>query len=45
MKATILMATSNSIEMNIAISYVIGAAIALFILGYLLYSLAKPEKF
>jgi K+-transporting ATPase KdpF subunit len=25
--------------------YAIGAVIALFILGYLLYSLVKPEKF
>jgi K+-transporting ATPase KdpF subunit len=25
--------------------YIIGAVIALFILGYLLYSLIKPEKF
>lgn len=25
--------------------YLVGAVIALFILGYLLYSLVKPEKF
>jgi K+-transporting ATPase KdpF subunit len=26
-------------------SYIIGAVIALFILGYLIYSLLKPDKF
>jgi len=27
------------------VSYIIGAVIALFILGYLIYSLLKPDKF
>jgi K+-transporting ATPase KdpF subunit len=27
------------------LGYIIGAVISLFILGYLLYSLIKPEKF
>jgi len=27
------------------VSYIIGGVIALFILGYLLYSLLKPDKF
>ena len=27
------------------VSYIIGAIIALFILGYLIYSLLKPDKF
>jgi K+-transporting ATPase KdpF subunit len=27
------------------VSYIIGAVIALFILGYLVYSLLKPDKF
>ena len=31
--------------MNTSIGYIIGAVIALFILGYLLYSLVKPDKF
>ena len=31
--------------MNSSLGYIIGAIIALFILGYLLYSLVKPEKF
>jgi len=30
---------------NSQISYLIAAIIALFILGYLLYTLVKPEKF
>jgi K+-transporting ATPase KdpF subunit len=45
MKVTILLAISKPIEMNSNAGYVIGAIIALFILGYLLYSLIKPEKF
>jgi K+-transporting ATPase KdpF subunit len=32
-------------EINSSMGYIIGAVIALFILGYLLYSLVKPEKF
>jgi K+-transporting ATPase KdpF subunit len=45
MKATILLVTSKSVEVNTTTGYVIGAIIALFILGYLLYTLIKPEKF
>ena len=45
MNAIILSATSKSIEMNNSSGYIIGAIIALFILGYLLYTLIKPEKF
>jgi K+-transporting ATPase KdpF subunit len=45
MIATIIMATSNPVEANNISGYLIGAVIALFILGYLLYSLVKPEKF
>jgi K+-transporting ATPase KdpF subunit len=30
---------------NLSTGYVIGAAIALFIFGYLIYALIKPEKF
>ena len=45
MNATILLATTQSIEVNNPKGYTIGAIIALFILGYLLYSLVKPEKF
>ena len=45
MKATILMATIKSVEMNGSSGYIIGAIIALFILGYLLYTLINPEKF
>ena len=45
MLATLLIITARSSEMNVAHGYVIGAIIALFILGYLIYSLIKPEKF
>jgi K+-transporting ATPase KdpF subunit len=44
MNATILFATSKPIEVNSSTGYIIGAIIALFMLGYLLYSLVKPEK-
>lgn len=45
MNATILLITSQTDGMNQSAGYVIGAVIALLILGYLLYSLIKPEKF
>ncbi|MFA6403710.1 MAG: K(+)-transporting ATPase subunit F [Salinivirgaceae bacterium] len=45
MNATILLATPALIEVANPSSYVIGAVIALCILGYLLYSLVNPEKF
>jgi len=32
-------------DINTSAGYIIGAIIALFMLGYLLYSLVKPEKF
>jgi K+-transporting ATPase KdpF subunit len=44
MNATMLLAVSKPIEVNSSTGYLIGAIIALFILGYLLYSLVKPEK-
>jgi len=45
MNAAILIVTSETLEMNNSEGYIIGAIIALLILGYLLYSLVKPEKF
>jgi len=45
MHTTPLMATFQRIEMNTTTGYIVGAVIALFILGYLFYSLVKPEKF
>lgn len=45
MNATILVVSPGAFEMNSSTGYVIGAVIALIILGYLLYSLVKPEKF
>jgi hypothetical protein len=32
-------------EISLATGYVIGSIVALFIIGYLVYSLAKPENF
>jgi K+-transporting ATPase KdpF subunit len=45
MNAIILLDTSKSFAINNTMGYEIGAVIALMILGYLLYSLIKPEKF
>jgi len=42
MNAIILMITH---EMNSPAGYLIGAVISIFILGYLIYALIKPEKF
>jgi K+-transporting ATPase KdpF subunit len=45
MKAFIISVMFNPVEMNNSTEYIAGAIIALLILGYLLYSLIKPEKF
>jgi K+-transporting ATPase KdpF subunit len=45
MNAAILLVLSKPVEINLSTGYVIGAIIALFILGYLLYTLIKPERF
>ncbi|MDD4603602.1 MAG: K(+)-transporting ATPase subunit F [Bacteroidales bacterium] len=42
MNAIILLVTH---EISSAPGYIIGAAISLFIFGYLIYSLIKPDKF
>jgi len=34
-----------ALEINTSAEYIIGAILTLFILGYLLYSLIKPEEF
>jgi len=44
MNAIVFLAISKPMELNSNAGYVIGAIIALFILGYLLYTLFKPEK-
>ncbi|MFA6126789.1 MAG: K(+)-transporting ATPase subunit F [Bacteroidales bacterium] len=41
----ILSATYPAAEVNLTSGYIIGIIIAVFLLGYLLYSLIKPEKF
>lgn len=45
MNATILLNATTPATMGTPAGYFIGALIALLILGYLLYSLIKPEKF
>jgi len=45
MNSMILFVTPKSVEIANPTGYAIGAVIALFILGYLFYSLVKPEKF
>jgi K+-transporting ATPase KdpF subunit len=45
MNATILLVTTKPVELSTSSGYIIGAIIALFILGYLLFTLIKPEKF
>jgi K+-transporting ATPase KdpF subunit len=42
---TMLTVTSTPLDMNLSTLYIIGAIIALFIFGYLLYTLINPEKF
>jgi K+-transporting ATPase KdpF subunit len=43
MKTIFLMVATT--EMSTPAGYIIGAIIAIVILGYLVYSLIKPEKF
>ena len=43
MKTIFLMVSTT--EMSSPTGYIIGAIIAIVILGYLVYSLIKPEKF
>lgn len=43
METNLLMVTTS--EMSTPAGYIIGAIIAVAILGYLIYSLIKPEKF
>jgi K+-transporting ATPase KdpF subunit len=45
MNAAFLLVLSRPVEINLSTGYVIGAIIALFILGYLFYTLIKPERF
>jgi len=45
MNSAILAITTRAFEMNSPSGYAIGGLIAFIILGYLVYSLIKPEKF
>lgn len=42
---TLLTFTSGPLEMNLSAQYMIGSIIALFLFGYLIYTLINPEKF
>jgi len=42
---TMLTVSSTPLDMNLSSQYIIGGIIALFIFGYLLYTLINPEKF
>jgi len=44
MNATILLAIAKPIEISLTTGYIIGAIIALLILGYLLYTLIKNSN-
>jgi K+-transporting ATPase KdpF subunit len=45
MNAILVMVTTQAAEVNFTPGYIIGIIIALLLLGYLLYSLIKPENF
>ena len=42
---SMLTVKSSPLEMDLSAQYIIGAIIALFIFGYLSYTLIFPEKF
>jgi K+-transporting ATPase KdpF subunit len=45
MNVIVILAQTKPFEINSITEYAIGAIIAILMLGYLLYSLIKPEKF
>lgn len=45
MNSTILIVKTATTDVSLSVDYLIGAFIAFMILGYLLYSLIKPEDF
>jgi K+-transporting ATPase KdpF subunit len=45
MKAAIMLSTALLQGQHFDAGYIIGAVVSLFLLGYLLYSLIRPEKF
>lgn len=45
MNSTILFVQTATTDVSLSVGYLIGAIIAFMILGYLLYSLIKPEDF
>jgi len=45
MKSPILLEIAKGISFSSSSGYIIGSLIALMILGYLIFTLIKPEKF
>lgn len=45
MKTPILLELSKVITINSSSGYLLGSVIAILILGYLIFTLVKPEKF
>jgi K+-transporting ATPase KdpF subunit len=45
MNTTIVFGISKNMETGTHSEYIVGAIIALLILGYLIYTLVKPENF
>jgi len=45
MNAIIIMLTTESLGGSMHINYFPGAIISVFVLGYLIYTLIKPERF
>jgi K+-transporting ATPase KdpF subunit len=37
--------SANAYEVAVLIDYLLGGAVALFLLGYLVYALLQPERF
>lgn len=42
---TIMLIASEPLQISLSPEYMIGGIISVFILGYLVYTLVKPEKF
>jgi K+-transporting ATPase KdpF subunit len=45
MSLAVIPANTNAAVHNSPVSYIIGGIIALFIMGYLVYTLLRPDKF
>jgi K+-transporting ATPase KdpF subunit len=45
MNATIISGVIQHVEADLSTGYILGAVIALLIIGFLFYTLIRPEKF